>query len=198
MALGTLRKMAAGGMHDHLGGGFHRYSVDRFWHIPHFEKMLYDQAQLACSYLDALQITGDAAHGSVARDILDYVLRDMAHPEGGFYSAEDADSLLEHGKPEHGEGAFYVWSKERDRRALGEDAAKIFDRFYGVEPTATRPPAAIRRANSRQEHAHPADDAGRGGEVLSHSRGGARRRRSPRAAQKLSRNPQPPPAPAPR
>ncbi len=116
MALGTLEKMAAGGMHDHLGGGFHRYSVDRFWHIPHFEKMLYDQAQLANSYIDAFQVTGGGEHERVARDILDYVLRDLRDKEGGFHSAEDADSFLEHGKPEHGEGAFYVLHASGDRR----------------------------------------------------------------------------------
>ena len=77
MFLVTLQKMAAGGMHDHLGGGFHRYSVDRFWHVPHFEKMLYDQAQLALAYLDAFQITGDKQYEAVVRDILDYVTRDM-------------------------------------------------------------------------------------------------------------------------
>ena len=92
MTLFTLRKMAAGGMHDHIGGGFHRYSVDRYWHVPHFEKMLYDQAQLATAYLDAFQITRDRQYESVARDILDYVARDMASKEGGFFSAEDADS----------------------------------------------------------------------------------------------------------
>src|SRR2546430_1075042 len=92
MALFTLRKMAAGGMHDHVGGGFHRYSVDRYWHVPHFEKMLYDQAQLATAYLDAFQITQDRQVETVARDILDYVARDMTSKEGGFYSAEDADS----------------------------------------------------------------------------------------------------------
>src|SRR6059058_5848311 len=92
MDLITLRKMAAGGMHDHLGGGFHRYSVDRYWHVPHFEKMLYDQAQLAVAYLDAFQITRDQKYEAVARDILDYVARDMTSKEGGFFSAEDADS----------------------------------------------------------------------------------------------------------
>src|SRR5262245_424973 len=92
MALFTLRKLAAGGMHDHIGGGFHRYSVDRYWHVPHFEKMLYDQAQLAVAYLNAFQITKDKQYDSVARDILDYVARDMASKEGGFFSAEDADS----------------------------------------------------------------------------------------------------------
>jgi uncharacterized protein len=92
MTLFTLRKMAAGGMHDHIGGGFHRYSVDRYWHVPHFEKMLYDQAQLAIGYLDAFQITRDRQYEAVARDILDYVARDMTSKEGGFFSAEDADS----------------------------------------------------------------------------------------------------------
>ena len=139
MSLFTLRKMAEGGMHDHIGGGFHRYSVDRFWHIPHFEKMLYDQAQLVCSYVDAFQTTHDAHWETVARDILGYVQRDMTDKEGGFYSAEDADSLLEHGKPEHGEGAFYVWKQDEILQILGQDEAKIFDRFYGVEPNGNAP-----------------------------------------------------------
>src|SRR5437588_948860 len=125
MDLFTLRKMAAGGMHDHLGGGFHRYSVDRYWHVPHFEKMLYDQAQLAVAYLDAFQITHEPLFEDVARDILDYVRRDMTSPEGGFYSAEDADSLFEHGKPEHGEGVFYIWTEAEVGEALGE-AAEVF------------------------------------------------------------------------
>src|SRR5262249_40170859 len=90
MSLFTLRKMAAGGMHDHLGGGFHRYSVDRNWHVPHFEKMLYDQAQLASAYLDAFQISQDRRYAEVARDILDYVARDMTSKDGGFFSAADA------------------------------------------------------------------------------------------------------------
>jgi len=93
MNLLTLRKMAAGGMHDHLGGGFHRYSVDSFWHVPHFEKMLYDQAQLAIAYLEAFQITREPLFEEVARDILDYVRRDLTAKEGGFFSAEDADSV---------------------------------------------------------------------------------------------------------
>jgi uncharacterized protein len=139
MAIGTLRKMAEGGMHDHLGGGFHRYSVDRFWHVPHYEKMLYDQAQLANSYLDALLITKDAGFEKTARDILGYVRRDLTSPEGGFFSAEDADSLLEHGKPEHSEGAFYVWTKEEIERALGLEAAQIFNRVYGVDADGNSP-----------------------------------------------------------
>lgn len=139
MTLATLEKMAAGGMHDHLGGGFHRYSVDRFWHIPHFEKMLYDQGQLANSYVDAFQITGDAAHQKVARDICDYVLRDLLDPAGGFYSAEDADSLLAHGKPEHGEGAFYIWTRAEIDQILSAEDAAIFRRFYGVEDAGNAP-----------------------------------------------------------
>ena len=134
----TLRKMAAGGMHDHLGGGFHRYSVDRYWHVPHFEKMLYDQAQLAVAYLDAFQITQDRQFESVARDILDYVARDMTSKAGGFFSAEDADSLIENGKPEHAEGAFYVWTKKEIDAALGE-AAEIFNFHYGVQPDGNTP-----------------------------------------------------------
>lgn len=142
MALLTLQKMAEGGMHDHLGGGFHRYSVDKFWHVPHFEKMLYDQAQLASSYLDAFQMTRAAGYEKTARDILDYVRRDMTDPSGGFYSAEDADSLLEHGKPEHAEGAFYVWTKDEIVRALGEEPATIFNRVYGVEAEGNTPPGS--------------------------------------------------------
>ena len=138
MDLFTLRKMAAGGMHDHLGGGFHRYSVDRYWHVPHFEKMLYDQAQLAVVYLDAFQITQNRQFASVARDILDYVARDMTSKEGGFFSAEDADSLFEHGKQEHGEGAFYIWTKNEIDTALG-NAAEIFDFHYGVQSHGNAP-----------------------------------------------------------
>jgi uncharacterized protein YyaL (SSP411 family) len=139
MALLTLRKMADGGMHDHLGGGFHRYSVDKFWHVPHYEKMLYDQAQLASSYLDGFQVTRDAAFEKTTRAILDYVRRDMTAKGGGFYSAEDADSVIEHGKPEHAEGAFYVWTKADVVKLLGEDAAALFNRFYGVEEDGNSP-----------------------------------------------------------
>src|SRR5438552_6636533 len=132
MNIFTLRKMAAGGMHDHLGGGFHRYSVDRYWHVPHFEKMLYDQAQLASAYLDAFQITRDPQYADVVRDILDYVARDMTSKTSGFFSAEDADSLFEHGKPEHGEGAFYVWTEKQVDAALGGDSS-AFKFQYGVK-----------------------------------------------------------------
>ncbi len=142
MAILTLRKMAEGGMHDHLGGGFHRYSVDKFWHVPHFEKMLYDQAQLASSYLDAFQLTRASGFEKTARGILDYVRRDITDPAGGFYSAEDADSLLEHGKTDHAEGAFYVWSKDEISAILGEEPAAIFNRVYGVEPDGNAPAGA--------------------------------------------------------
>jgi uncharacterized protein len=138
MDLFTLRKMAAGGIHDHLGGGFHRYSVDRYWHVPHFEKMLYDQAQLASAYLDAFQITQDRQYADVARDVLDYVARDMTSKEGGFFSAEDADSLFEHGKAEHGEGAFYVWTEKQIDESLGNDS-EIFKFHYGVQPHGNAP-----------------------------------------------------------
>jgi uncharacterized protein YyaL (SSP411 family) len=134
MTLHTLRKMAAGGMRDHLGGGFHRYSVDGEWHVPHFEKMLYDQAQLVNSYLDAWLITRDSGFADVARDTLAYVSRCLTHPEGAFFSAEDADSFFEHGKPEHGEGAFYVWTQEEITRLLEPEEAAIFCRHFGVEP----------------------------------------------------------------
>jgi uncharacterized protein YyaL (SSP411 family) len=144
MDLFALRKMAAGGMHDHIGGGFHRYSVDRYWHVPHFEKMLYDQAQLAVAYLDAFQITQDRQYESVARDILDYVARDMTSKEGGFLSAEDADSPVVAGIDDPGhtktaEGAFYVWTKKEIDAALGDAAAEIFDFHYGVQPHGNAP-----------------------------------------------------------
>jgi uncharacterized protein YyaL (SSP411 family) len=134
MALKTLRAMAEGGMNDQLGGGFHRYSVDEMWFLPHFEKMLYDQAQLAISYLEAYQITRDAYFAQIARSVLDYVLRDMTDPEGGFYSAEDADSVIDPAHPhEKGEGAFYVWSRQEIDAILGHPDASIFSRRYGVE-----------------------------------------------------------------
>jgi uncharacterized protein len=133
MSLFTLRKMADGGMHDALGGGFHRYSTDTRWHVPHFEKMLYDQAQLACSYLDAYQTTHDQRFADVARDILDYVRRDMTGDQGQFFSAEDADSPLPGNPSAHAEGAFYVWEQREIVEALGQDSADLFNYRYGVE-----------------------------------------------------------------
>jgi uncharacterized protein YyaL (SSP411 family) len=133
MSIFTLRKMSEGGIHDHIGGGFHRYSTDKFWHVPHFEKMLYDQAQLATAYLDAFQITREPLFEKTARDILDYVRRDMTDKDGGFYSAEDADSLLAAGNPEHAEGAFYVWTKSEIDNVLGAERAKVFEYHFSVE-----------------------------------------------------------------
>jgi uncharacterized protein YyaL (SSP411 family) len=130
----TLREMARGGMNDQLGGGFHRYSVDDRWFVPHFEKMLYDQAQLAISYLEAFQITREPSFAAVARDIFEYVLRDMTHPGGGFYSAEDADSVIDPGQPNlKGEGAFYIWKREELAALLDPATLDAFCRRYGVE-----------------------------------------------------------------
>jgi len=135
MTLHTLREMAKGGMCDQLGGGFHRYSVDGNWFVPHFEKMLYDQAQLAAAYLEAYQVTRDAQYASVARDILGYVLRDLTSPEGAFYSAEDADSVVDPAHPcEKGEGAFYIFRASEIEQALGPDMARLFADRYGVRP----------------------------------------------------------------
>jgi uncharacterized protein YyaL (SSP411 family) len=134
MVLFTLREMAKGGMNDQLGGGFHRYSVDAKWFVPHFEKMLYDQAQLAVSYLEGYQISGDRSLAQVARDILEYVLRDMTDPTGGFYSAEDADSVIDPSNPkEKGEGAFYIWNQTEIDDVLGKPAADWFCYVFGVE-----------------------------------------------------------------
>ncbi|GAM28913.1 hypothetical protein SAMD00019534_120890, partial [Acytostelium subglobosum LB1] len=126
----TLRKMAMGGMYDHLGGGFHRYSVTPDWKVPHFEKMLYDQGQIATVYLDAYQISKDTFFKDVATGVLDYVLKDLTHHDGGFYSAEDADSLMENG--EKGEGAFYVWTELEIKNILKDDA-EVFSYIYGIQ-----------------------------------------------------------------
>ncbi len=132
IVLATLRAMAAGGVRDHLGGGFHRYSVDAAWHVPHFEKMLYDQAQLALSYLEAFQISRDHFYAEAARSILDYALRDLRDPAGGFYAAEDADSLVAGEEGRRGEGAFYVWTADEIERVLGREAAAVLNFYYGV------------------------------------------------------------------
>ena len=138
MALVTLRQMARGGMYDHLGGGFHRYSVDRYWRVPHFEKMLYDQAQLAGAYTAAYQITGDHAHATVAAATLDYLLRDLQAPEGGFYSAEDADSARDPQRPEEKvEGAFYLWTVDQVRATFRDAGAADVEQMigaYGLTP----------------------------------------------------------------
>jgi uncharacterized protein len=133
MTLLTLREMAKGGMNDQLGGGFHRYAVDERWFVPHFEKMLYDQGQLAISYLEAFQITGDPLYADVARSIFDYILRDMTSPEGAFFSAEDADSVIDPDDPKvKGEGAFYIWTADEIRDVVPSPAADWFMHRYGV------------------------------------------------------------------
>ena len=123
----TLEAMRHGGIFDHLGLGFHRYSVDEKWLIPHFEKMLYDQALLAIAYTEAYLALGKEEYGKVTREIFTYILRDMTSPEGGFYSAEDADS-------EGHEGRFYVWRPEEIKRHLGKEEGELFCRVYGVSP----------------------------------------------------------------
>lgn len=141
MFLHTLRRMAEGGLRDHLGGGFHRYTVDREWQVPHFEKMLYDQAQHVITYLEAYQMTGDQLFADVARQTLDYVKRRLTHDDGGFYSAEDAESLRE----EDGikaEGAFYVWDKSEIKDVLGEEQFSVFIHRYGIEPDGNIPETA--------------------------------------------------------
>ena len=133
MTLDSLRAIAGGGIHDHVGSGFYRYTVDAGWRVPHFEKMLYDQAQLAISYAEAYQVTHDRFYSEATRTTLDYMLRDLHSPDGGFYSAQDADSLLEHGKPGVGEGVFYLWSAESIQQALGGETAAVFNFYYGLE-----------------------------------------------------------------
>ncbi len=142
MATKTLRAMALGGMHDQIGGGFHRYSVDAEWRVPHFEKMLYDQAQLTLAYLEAFQVTGEEFYLSVADSTLGYVLREMTDSEGGFYSAEDADSvppeLAGSPSPNKQEGAFYVWTSEEIDTLLTETSDLIALRF-DIRPEGNAP-----------------------------------------------------------
>jgi uncharacterized protein YyaL (SSP411 family) len=142
MVLATLRAMALGGMRDHIGGGFHRYSVDPEWRVPHFEKMLYDQAQLVLASLEAAQASGDAFFAEVAADTLAYVQRDLTDPGGGFYSAEDADSVppedAARDHPHKVEGAFYVWPEGEIRELLGDDA-DLFAARFGVRPGGNAP-----------------------------------------------------------
>jgi len=157
MVLRTLRAMALGGMRDHIGGGFHRYSVDGAWRVPHFEKMLYDQAQLATAFLEAAQVSGDPFYTEVAEDTLLYVMREMTDPTGGFHSAEDADSVPpeagradqagrtgqppqagQAGREEKKEGAFYLWRDDELDPLLGPDAALVRMRF-GIERDGNAP-----------------------------------------------------------
>jgi uncharacterized protein YyaL (SSP411 family) len=142
MVLQALRAMALGGVRDHVGGGFHRYSVDAAWRVPHFEKMLYDQAQLVLAYVEGAQVSGDPFYIDVAEDTLRYVLRDMTDPAGGFYSAEDADSVPpEHAgtdEPHKAEGAFYLWKVDELDALLGADA-EVVKRRFGVKPDGNAP-----------------------------------------------------------
>ena len=126
IATTTLDAMALGGIHDHVGGGFHRYSTDARWFLPHFEKMLYDNAQLGRAYVDGYRATGDENYRRVATGIFDWILRDMTSPEGGFYSALDADSEGEEGK-------FYLWEPSEIRAILGEEEGSLFCRLYNIE-----------------------------------------------------------------
>jgi uncharacterized protein YyaL (SSP411 family) len=133
MTLNTLRAMERGGIHDQLGGGFHRYSTDATWLVPHFEKMLYDQAQLANIYTEAYQVTHDRFYADTARNILDFALREMQQPRGGFASAKDADSLIAPGKPETSEGVFYIWTAKEVASVLSKQDAAVLEYAYGVE-----------------------------------------------------------------
>jgi uncharacterized protein len=141
MTLHTLDAMGNGGMHDQLGGGFHRYATDAAWRVPHFEKMLYDQSQLALAYLHAFQITHNNAYAVTTRDTLDFVLREMRSPRGGFYSALDADSPLPRNSQQSGEGAYYVWSAAQVKELLGSASAPGFQYRYGVQPDGNVPAA---------------------------------------------------------
>ncbi|HEX6165080.1 MAG TPA: thioredoxin domain-containing protein, partial [Vicinamibacterales bacterium] len=148
MVVQTLRAMALGGMRDHIGGGFHRYSVDGNWRVPHFEKMLYDQAQIVLACLEASQAAAEPFFAQIAEDTLQYVRRDMTDKGGGFYSAEDADSLpheaqaREPASPQaHAhkvEGAFYVWTAGEIKTQLGDDSA-VFEARYGILPSGNAP-----------------------------------------------------------
>jgi uncharacterized protein len=142
MALRTLRAMALGGMRDHIGGGFHRYSVDGEWRVPHFEKMLYDQAQLVYAFAEAAQVSGDQFYADVAADTVSYVLREMTDRDGGFHSAEDADSVppeeADEANAHKKEGAFYLWRADEIDALLGDDATVVNLRF-GIEPDGNAP-----------------------------------------------------------
>ena len=125
MATFTMQKMARGGMYDQVGGGFHRYSTDAFWLVPHFEKMLYDNALLSRVYVQAAQATGEPFYRRIAEETFDYVLKEMTHPSGAFYSTQDADS-------EGHEGKFFVWTPVQTAALLGEEDARVVNHYYGA------------------------------------------------------------------
>ena len=169
MVTGTLEAMASGGIYDHLGGGFARYSVDERWAVPHFEKMLYDQALLTRVYLHAWQLTGDERWRQVVRETVGYVLGDLRDPGGGLYSAEDADS-------EGVEGRFYVWDRDELDEVLGPELGAEAASWYGVTPGGNfeghnvlhlpergrlARPAAIERARAELHAARGTEDAAR-------------------------------------
>ena len=129
----TLDAMARGGIRDHLGGGFHRYTVDPEWRVPHFEKMLYDQAQLINVFLNGYLLTGKREYVDVIRSIAGYLLRDLRDSGGGFFSAEDADSVKHDEPGETGEGAFYLWTNRKCSIALGENDGRVFALRYGMD-----------------------------------------------------------------
>jgi uncharacterized protein YyaL (SSP411 family) len=139
MVLRTLRSMALGGMRDHVGGGFHRYAVDARWRVPHFEKMLYDQAQLVVAFIEGSLVSGDPFYAEVAEDTLLYVMREMTDRDGGFYSAEDADSVPpETPDGSQQEGAFYLWRTDEVEALLGDQAGAVTLRF-GMTPDGNAP-----------------------------------------------------------
>lgn len=140
-ALLTLKNIANGGIHDHIFGGFCRYSVDRQWHVPHFEKMLYDQGQLLTSYVIAYKMTKDPFYLDVADKCYEYLITDLRHPNGGFFSGEDADSYRQHGDAEKVEGAFYAWTLDEVKMIFSENsnqfmdierALNIYSHYYGI------------------------------------------------------------------
>lgn len=149
----TLHRMARGGLRDHLGGGFHRYSTDRTWLLPHFEKMLYDQAMLTMAYAEAHQVTGDEMLGRVAAETADYVLRDLIAPDGPFFSAEDADSEMPDGHME--EGAFYVWTERELRDVLGDEDALVARAAFGTTPEGNYRDEATRQRTGANVLHHP-------------------------------------------
>ena len=137
MALFTLKKMFDGGMYDHLSGGFHRYSVDTYWRVPHFEKMLYDQAQLVTTYINAFTLTKNEFFLFIAEDILKYVKENLTSPDGAFYSAEDAEnSIDEKDLSIKEEGAYYLWTEDEINNILGKDSddTKVFKYHFGIQP----------------------------------------------------------------